>query len=187
MENYLLVPRALLAAIRAKCIDNASIVERIDAARTKDVSLLIQETAESLYGLVLLKRIRADLGGLIGGLLPRDAAPALASEANNPGLPQLLQQEIEQRFTRHVSALDVNRIVQTQKEALDKEWSEETRRLEVAPGEEILNAVFHYFGTKYKKPEDTVRIAKEMRADEIPNEIKQLIKKAIALTDRTVE
>src|SRR2546426_1336882 len=186
LENYLLVPRALLVAIRAKCIDNASIVERIDAAHTKDVSLLIQETAESLYGLVLLKRIRAELGGLIGGLLPRDAASVLASEANSPDLPQLLQQEIEQRFKHHVSALDINGIVRAQKEALGKEWSEETRRLEVAPGEEILSTVFHHFGTQYKKPEDTVRIAKEMRADEIPNEIKQLIGKAIALTDRSM-
>jgi hypothetical protein len=52
----------------------------------------------------------------------------------------------------------------------------------LAPGEEILTAVFAKFGTNYSKPRDTKRIAEEMRPDEIHEEIRTLIGKTLGLT-----
>ena len=89
LENYLLVPRGLPAAIRAKHRDNAPIVEKVDAATLEEVERLIATTAESLYGLVLLKRVRAELEGLRGGLLTREIAYELASGAKSPDLARL--------------------------------------------------------------------------------------------------
>lgn len=181
LENYLLVPRALLAAIREKCSNDATVVQQIDQAKGDEILALIRSTADSLYGLVLLKRIRAELGGLPGGLLPRETATCLAAQAPDKELPQIITREIQQRLSGHLKGLDVTAIVNSQREALDKDWSNNAKLLELAPGEELLQAVFRRFGTEYKKPEDTVRIASKMTPDEIPEEIKQLIKKAVDL------
>ena len=47
----------------------------------------------------------------------------------------------------------------------------------------LAPAVFNNLGSEFKKPGDTVRIAKEMRADEIPSEKKMLIGRAVHLHD----
>ena len=39
-----------------------------------------------------------------------------------------------------------------------------------------------YLGGEYQKPDDAVRIAHEMRVDEIPTEIKSVITRAVRLT-----
>jgi predicted ATPase len=181
LENYLLVPRALLAALREKCSSNPQALQQIDQTKEEEIFALIRAAADSLYGLVLLKRIRAEIGGLAEGLLPRASAIHLAIEAGNEQLPQLIASEIERRFGGHLKSLDVPTVVNSQKEALDKDWSDIPRRLDLAPGEELLAAVFQRFGTEYKKPEDTVRIASKMTRDEIPKEIKELVKKTVEL------
>jgi len=187
LENYLLVPRALLSSIRSKCEDNSSALAKVEVTTGENIDELIQSTAESLYGVVLLKRIRAELGGVPGGLLPRDAAKEMAPQARNEDLPRIVLKEVDSRVTHHIASLNIEGLVREQREALDREWSDRKRRLDIVPGEEIVVAVFQRFGVEYKKPGDTARIAKEMRADEIAPEIKELIKKAIALVARTKE
>jgi hypothetical protein len=54
----------------------------------------------------------------------------------------------------------------------------------IAPGEELVVAVFHHFGSEYKKPNDTLRIAREMKDDEIADEIVDLLGGVIALSNR---
>lgn len=182
LENYLLVPRAILAAIREKCYNDVSIVQQIDQAKEAEISALIQATADGLYGLVLLKRIRAELGGLPGGLIPREKTQLIAAKAKSQELPDIIQQEIEQNFHQHLKHLNAHKVIQAQKDALDEEWANESKRLHLAPGEELLDAVFKRFGTNYKKSADTRRIAAKMTSDEIPQEIKDLIKKAFELS-----
>ena len=56
--------------------------------------------------------------------------------------------------------------------------------MKLAPGTEVVEAVFRYFGSEYVKRSDAVRIARAMRTDEIDSEIAEAIDHAIALTDR---
>jgi putative ATP-dependent endonuclease of the OLD family len=183
LENYLLIPRAILVAIRSKCPDNHSIIDKLNSTSVENVNQLIRELADGLYGVVLLKRIRAELGGLVGGLLPRNLAMELASEAKSQGLEKILRERIEIHAANQLAGLDIEGVVSRQREILEKEWSDSGLHLALAPGGDILESVFRYFGTEYKKPEDTVRIAKEMTEQEIPDEIKDLITTALALTN----
>jgi hypothetical protein len=181
LENYLLVPRVLMQVIRERCGDDSPVIQQIAETTQREIEALMQTTADTLYGVILLKRIRNEIGGLIGGLLTREMATRLAPAATTTTLPQAIVKEINDYFTGYVESLKIEAIVTAQKEALDKEWNEPSRRLDLAPGEEILEAVFAKFGMKYKKPEDTVKIASKMNLDEIPGEIKELIKKSFDL------
>ncbi|HYT43964.1 MAG TPA: hypothetical protein VEP90_16610, partial [Methylomirabilota bacterium] len=72
-------------------------------------------------------------------------------------------------------------IVSTEEETLERAWSDSRMRLQLAPGEEILSAVFRAYGLEYSKPTDTVRIARAMEPEEIQPEIVNLIKQAYTL------
>jgi len=118
IENDLLVPRAILTALRLKHTSDAPVLERIELACTEDVQALIDTTAESLYGVVLIKRIRATLEGLKGGLLPRDVAESLAPQAHRKDLARLLRGRIRSRVDEHIAGLDIDTTVRSEREAV---------------------------------------------------------------------
>jgi len=185
LENYLLFPRALLAAIKEKHNNDKAILNNIGNTSEGQLNTIIMKVAEKLKGLVLMKRIRAEIGGLKDGLLPRKIALNLVPKTNEDNLAQLIQKEIESRVSLHISDLRIDQLVSLQRQELDREWANSQQHLSLSPGEEIINKVFHHFGAGYKKPSDTERIAREMKADEIADEIKELIEKTVALTKRT--
>jgi hypothetical protein len=157
LENYMLVPRALLAAIREKHKDKEVIVDKVAAASLEEVESLVKVTAESLKGVVLIKRIRAELGGLKEGLLPKEALSALLPKVNDADFVSHLRDIIESRISHHLDELKLDELVRIEIGTLNDEWAETERHLHLAPGEEIISAVFHHFGAEYKKPKDTVR------------------------------
>lgn len=181
LENYMLIPRALLIAIREKHRDNAVITEKIDSASLEEVEKLIGVTAESLKGMVLLKRVRAELGGLKEGLLPRESVSALLPRVQDADFPKLLREAIESRISKHLETLNLDEIVRAETEILDTEWAASERHLYLAPGDEIVSAVFRHFGAEYRKPKDTVRIAREMKPDEIDTEVKETIQQVATM------
>ena len=181
LENYLLAPRAIIEAIRSKHHNDASITGMLDDTSEEDVGRLIETTAEGLYNVVLLKRIRNGLEGLKGGLLPREDVGVLAQRARHANLPGALRGRIKSRLNEHLAAVDVDELVRFERETLDEEWSDPEKHKELAPGAEILVAVFNHFGSEYKKTKDGPRIARYMRTDEIAPEIKGLLQQAVSL------
>ncbi len=184
IENYLLAPRAILAALKDKYSDNAAILEQVEASNPEQIERILHSTASGLYGLVLLKRIRNEIGGLVGGFLPRDLVAALATHAQERDLLKRLRTAIRERVSSHLIGIDFRNIVKAQKATLDAIWSDAPRHVALAPGEELVAALFRHFGGDYKKPQDTVRIAKMMEADEIDEEIHQLLRRVVGLANR---
>jgi predicted ATPase len=182
LENYLLNPRALMAALGFKYHDSSNVLSALEAVSTDFVESLIDRTIDSLYGLVLLKRIRSEIGGVAGGLLRKGSLYGMLAEAEKPTLAKSISREIKAHVDETIRRAEITRIVKLEQEKLRDEWSDAPRRFQFAPGEEIIAEVFRYFGGEYKKPDDAVKIAREMRADEIPSEITGLIARCVALT-----
>ena len=182
LENYLLVPRAILAALKSKHHDDQTKLEQLATVTEDHIRQLINTAANNLYEVVLIKRIRTEIGGLREGLLPKESIPNLTPHTKKPELSALVLQEIKSRFESYVAGIKLDAIIETEKEALDKAWAIPENRLQVAPGEEILTVVFSKLGSVYCKPKDTARIAREMRPHEIGDEIKGLLEKVNALS-----
>ncbi len=176
LENYLLGPRAILAALKEKHRDDQVKMEHLAGITDEQIQQLIVSAANDLYGIVLIKRIQCEIGGLREGLLPKEAIPALAPHASDPELSTLILQEIKIRFEGHVASIQLDAIIALEKEALDASWAIPENRLQLAPGEEILTEVFCKLGSEYHKPKDTARIARAMYPDEIDKEIKDVLK-----------
>jgi putative AbiEii toxin of type IV toxin-antitoxin system/AAA ATPase-like protein/OLD-like protein len=181
IENYLLAPRAILKAVRAKCTDGSLPVPGENDESLTEIERLIAEAAESLYSVVLVKRIRAQLPPLVGGVLPKDALEKLLPLARSDDLAKTLRRELESHVKGYLDGLDIERMVGEERQKLSEEWKDAAKRLRFAPGEDILSRVFEKYKLRYSKPRDTVRLARVMGADEIPAEIKEIVSRAAGL------
>jgi hypothetical protein len=63
--------------------------------------------------------------------------------------------------------------VSESRRSLDESWDQ--RKLSLVPGDELLDAVCKRFGVRFTKEQDSVRIAGLMTAEEIDDEIENLI------------
>ncbi|HYT46022.1 MAG TPA: AAA family ATPase, partial [Methylomirabilota bacterium] len=182
LENYLLVPRAILSALRTKQRDSAATVDALASITEEQINQLIDEAANSLYKTVFIKRIRAEIGGLREGLLPSEALSSLTVDTGRETSSELVLQAIKSQWEHYLAGLNIDNIVSSEKAELDAEWADPAKRLLLAPGEEILIAVFTTYGFEYSKPIDTVRIAREIPSDEIDEEIISILRKACDFT-----
>jgi predicted ATPase len=178
IENYLLVPKAILGALRDKCQAEGKVTHRLESMDGAALAKALNATAAGLRGLVLLKRLRAELGTLGEGFLPREEAERLASRANDPQLSTLISEAIQLAIAQNWSDGGVSTLVKKCRRELAKEWADPKRRLELAPGEELLARVFRRFGTEYNKRTDGPRIARLMTQDAIPQEMVDLVSRA---------
>ncbi len=180
LENYLLVPRVLIAVLRDKYRHDAPVLERVKAASEDYVEQQIRNAADSLYGFVLLKRVSRALGGLPGGYLPRELISKLQPMAEGSNLAAGLDRLIAERIEDQRRAFKISKLVERERRYLDREWSKPNRRLAIAPGDELLEAVFRSVGGRYNKPKDTGLIARAMRPEEIDSEIVSVVRQAVA-------
>ena len=175
LENYFLVPRALKEAIRAKLPDDRKLSDKLDATTDEEIEDIINKAAAGLKRRVLVKRVWAELlerarRRNVHGPLSSDAGDELASRDDDSDLADAIAGSMESRIKQHLDKLDIKSVVQTQQEALAKEWADKHQQRHLAPGEELVDAVFQHFGARYNKSRDAVRIAKAMHHDEIDPE-----------------
>ncbi len=180
LENYLLVPRAILEALRGRYSDQPHILGRAVATGEDEVWRIICATADELYGKVLLKRIRASVRGLGDNLMPDEMVTKLEPRARDQNLAALLLTDLEERLHEHIAELDLAELVRVEVERLDAEWSDSAQHLALAPGEELLQSVYRHCGGAYDKVKDAARIAAQMVSDEIDEEIRLLIQRVVA-------
>lgn len=186
LENYLLSPEVLLAAIKAKLTAAGQPTEKADSAKPEELANFISLEAGKLYGVVLLKRIRAALlKSPSGGIFPRDLIAKLAPKARDPKLETILEKSIKARSAELLKNLNIRKVVAAERRKLAKEWKKPANHQLLAPGSEIVQAVFSEFGVTYSKPSDTKLIASKMSAAQIPHEINTLIKRIQALPNST--
>jgi putative ATP-dependent endonuclease of the OLD family len=181
IENYLLVPAALRQAIGERLVQRNASTEDLEHFSNAQLDQLIDSSAEALYDLILIKRIRAELGGLVGGWIAREETAQLASLVKEPRLATILNKHIRERVRTQLSELEVAKVIGVERRRLQAEWRDVQRRRFLAPGEEIISSVFQRFGLTYRKTKDGERIAGHMAAGQIHPEIRELISRVNAL------
>lgn len=174
VENYVLNESAILAAMRAKHPEKGDQFEQLTESQ---VAASIDRAADALYGIVLLKRVRARLPGISGGMLDRESVLRLARHAHASDLASRVGATIDQRLARG-RPRRLAPIIDAERRRLQRQWIEPANRRRLAPGSEILTTVFGEHGLVFRKPDDTVRIAKLMPDSHIPSEILAILRRA---------
>jgi hypothetical protein len=174
LENYLVDYGAVKATLAQKYPDGSHQAESTKALTRETFNEVLASAAEGLYPQVLIGRLRRSLGTLIGGWIDRDGVNVLAAEVGRSDFANYLAEWIEERVARAVNALEIEVTFAKVKQALDKDWTDERRRLEMAPGSELLDAIFRTVGGTYSKPGDTALLARNVPIDALDDELVEL-------------
>ena len=163
LENYLLEPAAVARVLAALVLDGTS------APTARDVATAMIEAAENLRHKVVVNRvcrqIQPDRPLMDHRLRQRLACKGTDQEAVTAAILSRLMTEDELRAQ-----------IQTAWTAAEEEVAlhSDDGLLAIAPGEEILNAIFRRFARRgYNKRDDGVAIARAMQAP--PEEIRMLL------------
>lgn len=188
LENYLLCPRAILTALHDLGPTPPSPERSLDVVDEPAVQALLEQLADGLYSTVLIKRVRTALGGVVGGLLSREATADLIGGAAEADLGQQVIQAVEAHLKPLINRRHLRSVVREQRRALDAEWRDRPARLRLAPGEELLAGVYAHFGARFRKSRDAPSIARQMQASEIDPELRRLLERVRRLpTDQGPE
>lgn len=184
LENYLLIPRCIRLAIREKLSDGNKDSSRIDDCKEKQIEKIIRSSADELKNRVLVKRIRSMLEPPPGGFFPRHLFEQFEAKAGRKELAHSLEKALKQRFETNLKNLKLGEIAHEVRKKFDRDWKNDVKRLQLAPGEELLCAVFRNFGTEYEKTTDARRIAKHMVQSDFSPEVIKLLEEIRSLTER---
>lgn len=190
IENYLLFPDHILETMHVKAKGNPEILKKLENVQPKDIEQLITSKIEDLKNVVLLKRIREEIGGttflpdnILGDLIQGTRDIDLNTLASRPYEIGELIDKIFGAVTETVNVKcskdKIKEIVNHQVSILKEIWvkgNDEKKRM-IVPGEILLKYVFGSFGLKYDNVKDGERIAKLMKVGEIQPEIKSVIEK----------
>ena len=109
----------------------------------------------------------------------------LSPKAKSPRLDSIIESSIKKRSLEFQRKLNIRKIVAAERRKLDKQWKKSENHSFLAPGSELVEAVFAHFGVSYSKPADTKLIATKLSAAQIPHEINALIKRIQSLPKST--
>ena len=164
LENYLLDLPAIRRVLDRQAADNPS---RQPAKPEADIEQVLREQADLLRDQVVLKRVVATIRTI--RLVDRAAVSEILDAG--PSLERLL--EVVKARLRAEDEL-IAEITETWRRIESEtraEWEDRWR--EIAPGAELLEAVWHEHGGSFEKGRDGVMIAREMNAP--PDELSDAI------------
>jgi putative ATP-dependent endonuclease of OLD family len=170
LENYLLCPRALADFIALKRqMGGNDDSQTADSPTPEVVAERLSEAAEALRPLAVGKRL---VKSILAPLFPVDALPAASQSA--PITPDLVQSALKSAITSlEARSREIDKKYAQCEAVVDSEW--ETRKLDLIPGDELIDETCQKFGIRFVKERDAGRLASLFLKDEIGDEISTLI------------
>lgn len=169
IENYLLVPRALSKFIRHK--KHAGNQGGQEAAPSvEEVNRAMNDIAEQLKPLVIRTRVTHQL-----------LSPVYAEREWDGGHVEddVIAEQVEAAINAQRAELDRRQeMVKSQIQAVERGVCEQwdTCRMQMVPGEELLDRVCRLFGVRFHKKRDAVRLAAMLEPGEVPDELRGIIR-----------
>jgi hypothetical protein len=139
-----------------------------------EVDTALEEAAEGLKCRTIQNRLIR--------VVNRPVIPRLGASGGDPD-DQALIERAREEIAKHIEALRQSEgrlpeVVRSERETVDRDWA--SRKLDMVPGDELLDAVAQRFGVRFHKDRDCARLASLFRPEEIPNEIRSLIQEISA-------
>ena len=171
IENYLICPRAVRSFIEHKRLLLGALKEQLpteDEVRNK-----IDKCAEKLKQFAISKRVVK--------ISCKPVYPETKVIFDN-----LQTQEAIDKITESIQAMinqletektNLKSVYTSKAEELEGTWK--TKKMDIVPGDLLLDAVFKEYNLRFKKEKDTSKLASLMRKDEIDSEIKKVINEIV--------
>lgn len=170
LENYMLEPRAVREFVLLKR-ELAGMDSAESDLSESEIGELLKHEADKLRDYTLKKRVASELCN------PVYSTPASVMDGSDN--QDRISEQVIQELERMGAVLNerkarVQSVFEKEKKTIDASW--ETTKLDLVPGDVLLDAVCRKFNVRFKKERDSVRLASLMTEDEIDGDIKQIIR-----------
>lgn len=166
LENYLINSSAI-----ARYIEKKSEGRSVPGA--EEIERIIREVCAELLDRAIERKV---LKRVCKPLIP-DRRPVIDRDSTSFEVSLRRQLEVVAEAVSDLSQ-GLSEIITQETSRAQAEWDD--RKIEIVPGDEVLDAVFSRYNLRFNKRTDSLRLAQSMRADEIPAEIMSLIKRLIS-------
>jgi predicted ATP-dependent endonuclease of OLD family len=166
LENYLLSPDALARYIATKS-DGAA------TPSSRDVELVLNDACQELLQMAVERRV---LKHACRPVIPKREKVLKRDEGEEFETALKAQLDASVKELQEVSE-KLGDLVEDAKKDVLADW--DSRKSELIPGDEILDAVFRRYGLRFNKRKDAVEIASEMQEHEIPDEIRRILNELV--------
>lgn len=170
LENYFVAPPAVAEFIRSKRI--ASGIKPPDV-RVQDVSQALETAAQELKPQTVERRLARSF---CRPLFPSkehllDLSDGLPLQERVEKVRDALRDELDERTSEAV------RMAEEAQAEVDAQWG--SRKLEVVPGDELLDMTCQIFGVRFRKERDSARLVASMEPTDVPDELRRLLAKLV--------
>lgn len=166
LENYLLAPQAVTTVIRDKLV---AIGTTVSLPSPNEVELAIVEAADELKRVAIDYRVAQRL--CVPVYPDRKAVLAIKDERAIATKVDCELERVAVRICELRAAAET--VVKEVTDEVDRDW--EKHKLEIVPGDVLLDSVFHRYGLRFRKERDSGRIAAAMVLTDIPAEVRDLV------------
>ncbi|MGA5194711.1 AAA family ATPase [Streptomyces exfoliatus] len=166
LENYLLSPSALSRFIQEKS-GGAS------TPTPDEVKSAIDEVCEELLPTAIERRV---LKRVCRPVIP-DRRPVISR--GDQDFTNALQEQLKLALDQLAElSSEIDKVKEECANDIQVDWA--LRKSEMVPGDELLDRVFQRFGQRFNKRQDALRVAREMKSDEIPAEMAELVRRLVS-------
>ncbi len=167
IENYLICPRAIREFIRLK--KELTSDGDMSLPDESDIIKNLQEQAEKLKQIAIDKRV---VKTLCKPIYP--SLNDIFEETQVTPITKKVDEEIKNMIEQLKNGLSkIDDVYKSKVELLNSDW--ETNKLNVVPGDLLLDNLCKEYGVRFKKEQDSVRLAAIMNEDEIDETMKSII------------
>jgi putative ATP-dependent endonuclease of the OLD family len=168
LENYLVVPRALIDFIEVKHRLSGQNFSADTNPSEEKMGRALDEAAESLKQWTIEKRVVSIVGK------PIYPAPRSLFEGDLPPGPTKIVDSLTAaiNFLQHAKEI-VQSVFEEQRKEVEARWT--NNKLDLVPGDLLLDSVCRVFGTRFNKEVDGERLAALLHDSEISPEIRTFI------------
>ncbi|HEY9692634.1 MAG TPA: TOPRIM nucleotidyl transferase/hydrolase domain-containing protein [Oculatellaceae cyanobacterium] len=167
IENYLVCPRAIKNFIKVKL----SSLTELDCKFPEESEIFenIQECAEQLKNFSINKRVAKILCKPI-----YPSAEQLINNSHSEAVKERVAEEIQRLITQlEESHHQIETVYQETFTSVESDWA--IKKLDIVPGDLLLDMVCKKYDTRFKKERDGSRLAALMNESEIDNEVCEII------------
>ncbi len=169
IENYLICPRAIVELIKSKKTGAFGKGNNDDLPTESEIQDVINESAEKLKQMTIDKQVARVLCNPVYPNRNR-----IFREIPTTTVIGEMTEEVERMITQLTELRNTADSVYKEKSGfIESIW--ETRRLDLVPGDLLLDMVCRHHGVRFRKERDSAHLASIMNADEIDQEIKNII------------
>lgn len=166
IENYLAVPRALAEFIGMKRVAAGQPAGDLSV---DEVTRTLSEVADRLKADVISRRLARSF---CKPLYP--SREALLSATEDTSVEDQLRAEVSRLQDEVRTRAEQTMVVaEEERRVIQEHW--ESRKLSLAPGDELLDGVCRVYGVRFRKERDAQRLAAMLREDEVAPSLRSLL------------